>query len=154
MWLLTVTPEMQSSSAISVLERPFPIKVSTLLFAATGPDGFPRGGHAYIAFALPHRGHFEVMFRPYLFRSDDAKLVLAKKAAFDILYGTARTSLTSHRSRPAMTSAGSPWRAGHCPTEGDPLVSPADLSPLFRAVVMRVEGSNRWTSRAFRTLWG
>jgi transposase, IS30 family len=30
----------------------------------------------------------------------------------------------------------------------------ADLSPPFRAVVMRVEGSDRWTSRAFRTLWG
>ncbi|WP_445162750.1 hypothetical protein ACTXG5_05615 [Mycobacterium sp. Dal123C01] len=41
------------------------------------------------------------MFRPYLYRSDAAKRVLAKNAAFDILYDTARTSLTSHRSRPA-----------------------------------------------------
>jgi AcrR family transcriptional regulator len=68
--------------------------------AATGPEGFMRGGQAYIAFALTHRGHFEVMFRPYLYRGDDPKLVLAKNAAFDILYGTARTSLTSHRSGP------------------------------------------------------
>ena len=30
----------------------------------------------------------------------------------------------------------------------------SDLAPLFRAVVIRVEGSNRWTSRAFRTLLG
>ena len=29
-----------------------------------------------------------------------------------------------------------------------------DPSPPFRAVVMRVERSNRWTSRAFRTLLG
>ena len=29
-----------------------------------------------------------------------------------------------------------------------------DLSPPFRAVVMRAEGLNRWTSRAFRTLSG
>jgi AcrR family transcriptional regulator len=68
--------------------------------AATGPDGFMRGGQAYIAFALTHRGHFEVMFRPYLYRSDEPKLVLAKNAAFDVLYGTARDSLTSHRSGP------------------------------------------------------
>jgi hypothetical protein len=33
-------------------------------------------------------------------------------------------------------------------------VDPCDLSPSFRAVVTRVEGSNRWTSRAFRTLLG
>ena len=38
--------------------------------------------------------------------------------------------------------------------EGDPFGGPADPSPPFRAVVMRVERSNRWTSRAFRTLWG
>jgi hypothetical protein len=49
---------------------------------------------------LTHRGYFEVMFRPYLYRSDDPKLVLAKNAAFDILYGSARTSLTSHRPGP------------------------------------------------------
>lgn len=57
-----------------------------------------RGGQAYIAFALTHRRHFETMFRPYLYRSDDPKLVLAKNAAFDILYGTARASLIAHRS--------------------------------------------------------
>ena len=61
---------------------------------------------------------FEVMFRPYLYRSDDPKLVLAKNAAFDILYDTARTSLTSHRSAPvtddevrALAMAG--WSLSH-----------------------------------------
>lgn len=68
--------------------------------AATGRNGFFRGGQAYIAFALSHRGHFEVMFRPYLYRGDDPALVLAKNAAFDILYDTARTSLSTHRSGP------------------------------------------------------
>ena len=34
------------------------------------------------------------------------------------------------------------------------LATDYDLSPPFRAVVMRAEGSNRWTSRAFRTLSG
>lgn len=65
---------------------------------ATGPDGFMRGGQTYVAFALTHRGYFEVMFRPYLYRGDDPDLRAAKKAAFDILYGSARASLIAHRS--------------------------------------------------------
>lgn len=64
---------------------------------ATGPDGFVRGGQTYIAFALAHRGYFEVMFRPYLYRGDDPGLVVARKEAFDILYGSARASLVAHR---------------------------------------------------------
>lgn len=65
---------------------------------AQGADGFLRGGQAYIAFALTHRGYFEVMFRPYLYRGDDPELVISKKKAFDILYDTARASLIAHRS--------------------------------------------------------
>ncbi|OBA78291.1 hypothetical protein A9W99_24535 [Mycobacterium sp. 1164966.3] len=65
---------------------------------ATGPDGFLRGGQTYIAFALTHRGYFEVMFRPYLYRGDDASLMAARDEAFGILYGSARASLTAHRS--------------------------------------------------------
>jgi AcrR family transcriptional regulator len=65
---------------------------------ATGSDGFVRGGQTYIAFALTHRGYFEVMFRPYLYRGDDPDLVVAKNAAFNILYGSARASLVAHRS--------------------------------------------------------
>lgn len=84
----------------AVATEGFRLQAEMIGSAATGPDGFMRGGQAYIAFALTHRGHFEVMFRPYLYRSEDPKLVLAKNAAFDILYDTARTDLTSHRSEP------------------------------------------------------
>ena len=84
----------------AVATEGFRLQAEMIGSATTGPDGFLRGGQAYIAFALTHRGHFEVMFRPYLYRSDDPKLVLAKSAAFDILYGTARASLSSHRSLP------------------------------------------------------
>jgi AcrR family transcriptional regulator len=84
----------------AVATEGFHLQAQMIATAATGPDGFLRGGQAYIAFALTHRGHFEVMFRPYLYRSEDPKLVLAKNSAFDVLYGTARTSLTSHRTGP------------------------------------------------------
>lgn len=65
--------------------------------AAEGPDGFVRGGERYIAFALTHRGYFEVMFRPNLYRTDDPHLVAAKAAAFEVMYGSARASLEARR---------------------------------------------------------
>lgn len=102
----------------AVAKEGFRLQAEMIGPAAGGPDGFLRGGQAYIAFALGHRGHFEVMFRPYLYRSDDPELMIAKNAAFDILYGTARSSLTSHRSAPvtddevrALAVAG--WSLSH-----------------------------------------
>ena len=62
--------------------------------AATGPDGFLQGGIAYVEFALTHPGHFEVMFRPDLYHGDDPDLIVARDAAFDVLYGSARTSVS------------------------------------------------------------
>jgi AcrR family transcriptional regulator len=61
--------------------------------AAEGPGGFLRGGIAYVAFALAHPGHYDVMFRPDLHRADDPDLVAARDAAFAILYGSARRAL-------------------------------------------------------------
>jgi AcrR family transcriptional regulator len=60
---------------------------------ASGPGGFLRGGAAYVAFALEHPGHFEVMFRPDLHRSDDAELIAARDAAFRVLFDSARKAL-------------------------------------------------------------
>lgn len=61
--------------------------------AVTGPEGFIEGGIAYVAFALSHPGHFEVMFRPDLYREDDPDLIEAREAAFAILYGSARAGI-------------------------------------------------------------
>jgi AcrR family transcriptional regulator len=59
---------------------------------AAAPGGFVYGGIAYIRFALEHRGHFEVMFRPDLYHADDPDLAAARTAAFDVLYGSARAA--------------------------------------------------------------
>lgn len=61
--------------------------------AATGPEGFIEGGIAYVTFALSHPGHFEIMFRPDLYRADDPQLIEAREAAFAILDGSARASV-------------------------------------------------------------
>jgi AcrR family transcriptional regulator len=84
----------------AVATEGFRLQAEIISAAATGPDAFMRGGQAYVTFALTHRGYFEVMFRPYLYRGDDPKLMLAKSAAFDVLYASARTSLTSRRPEP------------------------------------------------------
>jgi AcrR family transcriptional regulator len=51
---------------------------------ATG--SFLEVGVAYVRFAVTHRAHFEVMFRPELYHTDDPDLVRARDAARALLY--------------------------------------------------------------------
>ena len=44
-------------------------------------------GVAYVRFAGEHRAHFEVMFRPDLYRPDDPALTAARSRAGEALYG-------------------------------------------------------------------
>ena len=45
-------------------------------------------GVAYVRFAVTHRAHFEVMYRPELYHRDDAELTRARAAAAALLYGS------------------------------------------------------------------
>lgn len=63
----------------------FRLTAEAIAPAATGPFGFLHGGAAYVTFALAHPGHFEVMYRPALYRTDDPELVTARHTAFAIL---------------------------------------------------------------------
>ena len=51
--------------------------------------GFLEVGVAYVRFAVSHRAHFEVMYRPELYRPDDAEVREARAGAAVLLYGTA-----------------------------------------------------------------
>ncbi|WP_418606964.1 TetR/AcrR family transcriptional regulator [Georgenia sp. SUBG003] len=46
-------------------------------------------GVAYVRFAVEHRAHFEVMFRPDLYHPDDPELLAARERAGEALYGGA-----------------------------------------------------------------
>jgi AcrR family transcriptional regulator len=46
-------------------------------------------GVAYVRFAVTHRSHFEVMYRPELYHPDDEELRAARAASARVLYGTA-----------------------------------------------------------------
>jgi AcrR family transcriptional regulator len=54
-------------------------------FDRTG--SFLEVGVAYVGFAVRHRAHFEVMFRPELLRGDDPTLARARERSRQALYG-------------------------------------------------------------------
>jgi AcrR family transcriptional regulator len=49
-------------------------------------------GVAYVRFAVTHRAHFEVMYRPELSHADDEELHAARAASAAILYGARHAS--------------------------------------------------------------
>ena len=63
------------------------------LIAAALSEAFERTGDfretgvAYVTFALSHRAHFEVMFRPELYRADDPLVAAARDRSSALLYG-------------------------------------------------------------------
>jgi AcrR family transcriptional regulator len=59
---------------------------ATLRDAYRETGSFLEVGVAYVRFAVIHRAHFEVMFRPELYRTDDPDLVRAREAARSLLY--------------------------------------------------------------------
>jgi AcrR family transcriptional regulator len=85
-------------------------------YEATG--SFLEVGVAYVGFAVTHRAHFEVMFRPELYRTDDPELVRARAAARALLYPrpprppTAPTAATTC----GPASPPGPWSMGWPPS--------------------------------------
>lgn len=62
-------------------------------------------GVAYVRFAVDHRAHFEVMYRPDLYRPDDPAVAAARKRAADALYGGVGT-VAERRRGPDTSLAG------------------------------------------------
>jgi AcrR family transcriptional regulator len=67
----------------------------TLREAYQTTGSFLEVGVAYVGFAVTHRAHFEVMFRPELYRTDDPDLVRAREAARALLYPPAAEAADS-----------------------------------------------------------
>ena len=62
--------------------------------AATEQTGsLIEGGVAYIRFALEHPAHYQVMFRPDLYRPDDEALIEARDVGANVLSNAVRRSL-------------------------------------------------------------
>lgn len=67
-------------------------------------------GVAYVEFAVAHRAHFEVMFRPELYRADDPDLRVARARARNLLYGPAAEATEAPSSMEAGVAA---WSLMH-----------------------------------------
>jgi AcrR family transcriptional regulator len=99
-----------------------------------GP-GFLDVGVAYVRFAVSHRAHFEVMYRPELYRPDDARVREAKAAAAVLLYGSASPDAGQlaagvaawslvHGLATLWLNGNLPERLGHDPEEITRVVAP------------------------------
>ena len=80
------------------------------VYEATG--SFLEVGVAYVGFAVNHRAHFEVMFRPELYRTDDPELVRARDAARALLYPPA-ADLTNTADADDARAAVAAWSLVH-----------------------------------------
>jgi len=78
-----------------------------------GPDGFIQGGAAYVGFAVEHPGHFEVMFRPDLYRADDLDLIAARDAAFGVMFDSARAAVAAGEADDITGLVVAGWSAAH-----------------------------------------
>src|SRR5829696_8819360 len=71
----------------AVAAQGYHLLADTLTAARQRSGDFLEVGVAYVRFAVDHRAHFEVMFRPDLYRPDDPEVATARQRAADALYG-------------------------------------------------------------------
>lgn len=70
----------------AVATQGFALLADALEAAQRETGDFAEVGVAYVRFAVDHRAHFEVMFRPELYRADDPGLRAAGERAAEALY--------------------------------------------------------------------
>lgn len=88
----------------------FALLTAELAATRAHSDDFGEVGVAYVRFALAHRAHFEVMFRPDLYHRDDPSIVEGNRLAAQHLYGPAAASIGSRKGREAGVAA---WALMH-----------------------------------------
>lgn len=75
-------------------------------------DDFAEAGVAYVRFAVARRAHFEVMFRPDIYRADDPEVVAARERAGQVLTAGIE-SRTGRTGRDARLSRVAAWSLVH-----------------------------------------
>ncbi len=108
-------------------------------------EAFLEVGVAYVRFAVNHPAHFEVMYRPELYHSQDSKLREAKTATARMLYGS------EHPNKEQLAAGVAAWSIVHGLAtlwlNGDlPVQLGADIEDITRRVAAHLRVSGR-TSR-------
>jgi AcrR family transcriptional regulator len=86
---------------------------ATLGEAYQASGSFLEVGVAYVGFAVTHRAHFEVMFRPELYHSDDPELVRAREQARALLYPPAGEAANTPDSGGDIRAGVAAWSLVH-----------------------------------------
>jgi len=77
------------------------------------PDALLRGGIAYINFGITHPSHFEVMFRPDLYRADDPELAAVRDRSYEVLHEAVRQGLGPGREDEVLANSAVAWSVVH-----------------------------------------
>lgn len=119
----------------------FALLADTLTDTRRRTDSFAELGVAYVRFAVEHKAHFEVMFRPDLHRPDDPELAAARERAGAALAGGVETvgeERTGADRRVAGVAAWSLvhgfatlWNTGNLGQGEDPLALARKVTPLL-----------------------
>ena len=125
--------------------------------AASGGD-FGDVGVAYVGFAVNHPAHFEVMFRPELYRPEDNQLIEAKARSAAVLYESARqvadaTGGDHHKAGVAgwalVHGLATLWRDGNLPPDlRDPVALAQEIGPYLFQSSKAARRRKRSTRRA------
>jgi AcrR family transcriptional regulator len=86
---------------------------ATLRVTYEASGSFLEVGVAYVRFAVTHRAHFEVMFRPELYHTDDPELIRAREQARALLYPPAAEAANSPNGGGDLRAAVAAWSLVH-----------------------------------------
>jgi AcrR family transcriptional regulator len=97
----------------AVAAQGYDLLADTLSAARQRSADFLEVGVAYVRFAVDHRAHFEVMFRPDLYRPDDPEVATARQRAADALYGGVRSVAATGRGPDIPLAGVAAWSLVH-----------------------------------------
>ena len=97
----------------AVAAQGYQLLADTLTAARQRSADFLEVGVAYVRFAVDHRAHFEVMFRPDLYRPDDPEVTTARQRAADALYGGVRSVAATGRGPDIPLAGVAAWSLVH-----------------------------------------
>jgi AcrR family transcriptional regulator len=97
----------------AVAAQGYQLLADTLTAARQRSADFLEVGVAYVRFAVDHRAHFEVMFRPDLYRPDDPEVATARQRAADALYGGVQSVAATGRGPDIPLAGVAAWSLVH-----------------------------------------
>jgi AcrR family transcriptional regulator len=97
----------------AVAAQGYHLLADTLTAAQQSSADFLEVGVAYVRFAVDHRAHFEVMFRPDLYHPDDPEVAAARQRAADALYGGVRSVAATGRGPDIPLAGVAAWSLVH-----------------------------------------